>query len=1491
MFVRIVCGCEAENYKSAFFYIIVHLASKYNRAHLLEYLLYLVQSSAASVSEDDSGPTWSLSFWCHVLSGAAKGGKECLALQAMACIPERNLRQLCCHHEYLAILHWCGHWGLADLLECIPFSEDDIFMHDADVGPSAWESAVANGHIGSLCSRVPNFPLLPSNLQAWMKKSYISITTKSLSSQEVFVNSLLTGSFHRLMTNAAGRSSGPKEHIFLHHSMREGQYFALKYCNSGYNSFFYYGCWYGVTPMVEACLETLGKLAGHVLHYLHESKIEIIHRVCRLRGSFSLLQTLLKALFEADLLNTANNLDCHGQSPLALATLAGEVENIKALLQSGPRSVLQFSHRESKDNLLHYAVMSRNPLAVRVICGALGKEMAILCLRNNSAGICPLQLAFAMGHHSVASELMSLATVRDKVIQESYMQVIITAKQAFGWFGLMMKRNESVATDTTRLCSPINIRKCRNLPKLLACALKARHTSLVLSIFDASVGLVLDNKVLPNALLNPQMFAFLKTNHSIHPEMLGQPLWTRNICSAIGNGQAFGAVQVTRFLISNKVTLDFEKLFEVACYASDSYFLRFLLEDRLLHKVPQETLSRGLSVTAALTRLETGLTLQSELGVKLDNADNAIPLAPMSNVLFSSNLDYFHILNSFFQSTVQQSSLLPTLWLTHRWTNLEREYIDRYCRGKTQCNPWQLTTNVKLHVEWNSFFQVMTTSDKAAAPLWVEAVVFSRAVVGQFCNNLQQFSNIATVMLTCHVWPATPVAFVCNDKVRILLCYSPMDNSFVFPKCFTPKPVTAVKDLQYDQVPTKRYLLKDSITNLAHSIARSITKTFFSALLVKVQLDQTLSNMDPTSFERYFAVVRLLLEDFHLALRLVRRSFVRHSFVSCAYENSPIFTPDLYWTTFITSVTIVMSVVSGNSELKVGFNHKALEVEICIGSDVHEWIKHWYECLLREVSTHLCEMEFEHRRRNALKFVYNSFLPKLCKISKSPLCRETVTLCALETLQGSVVNLTEASVACLPYVKHFNKIKNVLLTFIDMVKIASCKPYILSHLRQHLSTGIHIVLNNFEHSRLFLQNGSFQLSVNLDEMDCNAVDCLYRDMLGACVPSRSLRSFKTLGSGYIARHACYIDWRNSPGLLYPVLGCKKTISFYLVDYTKQVLTSTRGCTIEIQVVPPEGERYSSAISSTDLILSTVDWTPQSCGPHRVGILVNKLHIGGSPVAVFVSTAECERSSVLHIGSGGTRQTTAGISLVFIASHPPGQCDWTTPALVRPGNSSTLGLEASPLPQRIRPSSTKQLPCSSSSHSPSPAQLNSQGSLHYLSICSKLGKTKDWVHHSCPHVQVLTLGTLLRGQKCVSVPLGCGRFRITLRCCVSGAFRVLAVCASCQAVMCIHWADQQEESLPLQYYVLPGPMSPAQCVVSTKKSFSMSSESKFVTKMCCVHVYVCVLFAGMLFIYHVYMYVCMYVFCALCGIACMCVACCVSFMYILRLYMWYMCVFV
>lgn len=1446
----IVLKQRAErNHHSDLINHISRLAAKYDRTELLEHLHSLVHSNVASTSKDPD-TIWAQSFWYNVLLGAAEGGHERMALQALASIPERSLPRIRSHPEYIAVLHWCGYWGLADVLGCIPFAAGDLFVNNLGTWPCAWESAVANGHIGKLCSHVLEFPLLPNDLSAWLNSSYISITVGSISRpQATFVNSLLTGSFHRLMTNAARvrKSHGPAEHLYPPPSFR-GSHTP--------SNLFYYGCWYGVVPVIEACIETLGKLAGHVLHFLHKNGTAIVHQVCRLRDSYPALQTLLKALFDADLLSTANDLDAYERSPSDLAALVGNEESIKALIQSEPHST-----GRSKENLLQYAVMSRNPSAVRTVCKALGKEASILSLRNNKDGVCPLQFAFAMGYYKEASELMTIAAVRQKVlVQKAKLNVTKAAKSAFGWFGHIMKRNElamkeGIPEDTHMNFSLLNIRKCKNLQCILSCALKAGHVSVVLSALEVSYGLVLDKEVLIDALVNPRIFNFMKARDFIDSDALTTVTsGTLKICRALQNGQATAAVQVTETLLLSKVTLDVEMLFETACQMNNSYFLRFLVNSKLLHNVSKAKLSNGVLTAAALTQLETGLFLLTELGIELNEVDRTIPLAPVSNALFCSTLSYFYILNAFFQSTIQRSSLLPTLWLTRNWTSMELEYIQKYCRKQANCNPWQLSTTIKLHVEWNSFFKVLgATMDScmiSTTPLWVEAFVFSHAVVGQLCSSMRQFPAVATITLSCNLQPTAPTTVVSGDHLHILLHYSPNGSLILLPDCFVSEPMCAeeIKCI----APPKHDLLKDS--NFAESIARSISKTFSNQVCVSVQLDQTLSLQDSNSFNRYFVFVWLLLDDCHLAFQLVvKRPSVRYSFV-LSNRNFPLPSVKSTWRLFMDKVTIKISVVSGNSGLNVSFQQRILEVEICIGSDVHEWIKDSYESLLRVISTCLCEMELEHYKRFTLNFFYKIFLPKLSKITKCNLCSQMLSLFVAWT-KDAIVSLADASIMCLSSLKQFGKVKKVLLTFIGMIKLTTHKATALSSVRQHLNNGFSIVLNNFDPTTLqLLQNGSFQLSINLHDTNCRTLNNLLIHLMQTCLPLT--RGISNLGNRVVAPHACFIDWSNSPGLIYPVLGCKKAIAFCLMDYTGQVFTSIGGCKIEVRVTDSNGWQYVSVISSTDEVvptsehlvfgpaLSSVEWTPQTCGVHTVGILVNGLHIGGSPVKAFVSSAGGAKEwGPFCAGSCGHRQTTADVPFVFVVSHPHGHCEPSTAPTVILSDQNRRAFKPirAPLSEKFKcdpelPSQHSQF--SSPDHmsvlsSPSPlrqaklkAHAFSEKPLHYLSVCSMLGGARDWAHHhDGSHVQVLTLGIALQGRKmqCASVPLGNGHFRVSFNCSISGTFKLLTACVSCQAVMCIHWADQIQP-LPLQCYVVAGPISLACSILSRDVSFRQFERS-------------------------------------------------------------------
>ena len=1230
-------GIQEEVFNS-----VVFLAAKRNHSNLLEYLQ--LQHTNAVCGGRTAGPGWT-SFWCQVLRGAVEGGHQSLALKAAGFIPFESWDLLSSHPEYYQMLHWCGYWGLGDLLRLIPFAPQHVFVHHNDTWASAWESAVANGHVGALCSQTPDFPCFPEDLETWMDENLVrKMEDNANSSREAFVEMLLTGSFHRMMT-AAAAGSNDRQLVTSNdlRSARDGLRSTAGHC-----SLFHYGCKCGVLPVVEACLATLGVQAGRVLQYMQGGAggVTPLHQACKRKGSSPVLQSLLKSLSDAGLSDLANGVNKAGDTPLALACRIGEAESVTLLLSCGVESAIHHTNSNTGDNALHEAVMGGSCEVVRVLCGALGNDDAIAyCLSDNFAGVSPLGLAFALGHHEQASQLVGMLPVRDERTLAT--AVRDAAREALGWFGLHMRRNGvDISTSHTHFRAPSlylsKLRKCRTVEETLKEALKSGHSALALCIVEASAGFAVDESMLGLAMLDPEVRAYMIEHDCITQETLISRSWTRDICPAIVRGRASDAIGLTQFVLARGAKLDLEILFEASCTQSDPSFMSYLLQSHLYTNISPEALQRGLHFAAASGNIQTCVLLHSQTLESTFKAEEGLCLPPLAGLLLSPTLSYESLLHSFFNSTIQTAAALPVKWLSHRWTEPEVEYVYRLCPepDTTGHNPWQVplspSSSTELHVEWDTFADAISATSRpreggsVTAPFLIGVIVFSPSVLGRLIGpplhststSAHPLRDTRSATLSCNQWPSDPSFRVepCGGHARITLSYMPDEGVILFPSelepvapPLSPEPSPAVS--VNGSIPC---LVHDSIADIARSMAVRIRRLFHNKLKVSVHLDETLAVVDLVGFNRFAMWVLSILGDCHDAIRIASKS--------------------THWTNVLSSIVISVTVVE-NSDLKVSFKQNSLAMEVLIGEDVNDYWGGKYECLISELTTCFTEIELQHLQKTLVCFIHSSFLPKIRKLTNCTLDEETVQLCvALDDHQEIVSLPLPPSLQCLPYLKQLRNIKHTLALFCDAVKVLTSDSNCLRSLRQLLRSGITIVLDGSQPPEFCAQGRTPQLHVNpLDDTTSKACFHLYRSTLGALTPPRAMQADP--GRGYVAPFACRLDQAHGWGQEHPAVGTASTLTVRFVDYTNSPLTATpRGrCKVTVTAVPQaKASRQIFRVDCSEADWSSrgsvsVQWTPQWYGLHKVAVRVNGFHISGSPWDVTVSRRACQSRPAIRQG--------------------------------------------------------------------------------------------------------------------------------------------------------------------------------------------------------------------------------------------------------------------
>lgn len=1214
-------GSREELFNSAAFH-----AAKQNHTGVLKYL----QEQVADVPQHCAGRAlhgYAVPFWYQVLLGAAEGGHPTLAARAVEAIPLDNWDQLSSRSEYFKILHWCGYWGMHDLFRHIPFAPSHIFVCLDDGWESAWESAVANGHIGELYDKVPSFPCFTEYVETRVNGSLVGVEAEFSSyTKEAVVDSMLTGSFHRMMVAASTPSPNNPEVPTGDLCCMSKRLSSL----TGHCGFFYYGCKYAVLSIVDACVATLGRMAGRVLQYLYEEiGVCPLHHVCKRKGSSRVLQALVKTLRDTNLSHVASLLDKAGDTPLALASRTGELESVKSLLQCEPRSTVYHTNRYSGDSVLHEAVMGGNCEVMEVLCHALGSDVVECCFADNKVAISPLQLAFALGHHEQAALLIEMVGVGDERLRAPAITDI--SRNAFGWFSLHMGKNSretahvQVRVSTNYLSKH---RKFRSVKKTLREALKVGHSALAMCIVEASVGFAIDNNMVGFAALDPQVMSYIIKNHCISERTLKSHMWTIDICLALRNGRAEDAIRVIQFVHSEGVQIDWERIFDVAQTAPS--VIPYLLQSQIHHVAPPDLCQKAIGVAAALGNLDSALLLlhHSHFCESKYQTYELPHLPPIAELLLSTPLSHEGILRALFHSTVKDGAALSQQWLFHQWTEMEVRRVSQLFPGVwAERNPWHVPASskhsIELHVEWESFENAMTATTRpkgsraVVAPYFTEAVVFSPTVLGSLCIFLRhtklkqpewvgspaatKLKCISSLTLSCTPSPSPP-SFETDvyGHARITLSYMADEGVMLFPSEFQP---TAPELTLVPCVETivSECMVRESVADIAWYMAEKIRKHFQKKVQVSINLDDMLAVVDKERCNRFAIPVLRLLGDCHETLMIASKA--------------------THWNIILSSIVINIAVDKNKSEFKVSFSQNRLTMDISVGDDVQDYLSGWLECLSMELSTRFSEIEMEYLQRSLLSFITSSFIQKIRKLAKCTLREETVKLYAVHDKHQNALNV-HTQPFFVPYLKRFSKVKRILKIFCNMVEALSSHATCSLVLRQSLCNGINLVFDESKHSAFHLQSNTPQLHINPFDISLKAYFLLYKSILHELYPQA--QGTDDPGKGHIAPFACYVDLEHSQGLLSPRMNMENTFVIRFLDYANSPLTTAPNgrCTLSVTAVPQakgprECLKFGCSYSDWSSSSLSVQWSPRWYGQHKVAVLVNGVHISGSPWDVEV----------------------------------------------------------------------------------------------------------------------------------------------------------------------------------------------------------------------------------------------------------------------------------
>ena len=1488
---------------------LLQYAVQYHRTTMIEYFLSLYQKPDLIISCDF--PDRQQSFWFEVLLDATKGGHEDLALQAVACISDTQMKQIAEHFEYSSVLHWSCYWGMADVLGCIPYTREQLMKRGSC---SPWEYAIANGHLGKL-SHLPNFPSVPIDLYPWLQDSAVNIApTEGLCEEDTeyrqekyFIGTLLCGSFHKICSirpSTSNTESSPLHHPSLPLIQRD--YLLESSGEEALNSLaILKGAVVTQQPqIIQLLLDHMGEYAESVIGLAIDCCVPLLDLACSNGGNVEVLELLLKALLHSHVLSKYAN-----YALLSWAVLNSSVGCVQTLLRCAPPQMVHVVDTKSRDTLLHLAVLNRNPQMVELILQHLGPSAPDSCFAENNKAEYPLFLAFACGQYESAAILLREAVKSSK--WKSYyhwesrdwipinrrsaewekLDWSSVAKLSNGWFRALMKQSslESPASSSNLYTHEMTVRNILDeypIRNLLLLAIQHNHDSIVSALLTASCGYVANPSILQmdHALLNVGIMEYVAASKR-HQGVLGDFNGTHAVCRAIDMGKSRNAICLLEFMQSEPslFTLEVNRIYLKACSRDRFELAQFLVQSSLRSAIDRDTLEEGIATAVACGAFNLAAYLQLETGLSFHkhHLPPGTKLSPLVRLIFSESEGYYSLVEKFFNSIISNPDKrlpLPALWLTHKWSHYEALLLSRRLgKSNAPSNPWSVTImdeedtpqTISLSIDWDSFSDCLldSTTDTSNIPLFVEAAVFSIQVLGQLCSSEdvsthvkladvfhQQSSNLtpSSIILSCVLWPQEPSTSAAMGSHGLLtISYNPEKNTFVFPTSDIMDSTFASQMLDDSGIhsflysPTETCPYSEYIKDLVDDISESATKSSKGKYSVSIALSEELSYItDYEMFSGTYSAVKLTLTDLCNVLELVQKPSVLYSNFQFNKGNTSFAMPAPE--SPITSVYALITLQTSSewrSPVEVSLLESHLDIRLNIdrariASNEPPDIPP-YETMLEKVSHCLLTAETKAVRAKMLGLISKKVVPKLQRSLKTTFIQPDSISLSFQDKSGATHAFNELLMEHLIYLNNLPHLKKFLILFSSMLQVMPYRPRLQSSVRGLFEAGFRIIISETSGTGFAVKAGMPQLVLSvadaLNGTFQQSLLCIFSSIVQAASPQR--RSLEDFTAGIPAPFACFVNLEQSQGLLYPTLKSTGSITIQTVDYNNCKLDhppkSNSNLTVTIR--SPSSNVYK-ATSSEELIITNsaskhllvrtkengtfeIKWMPTIAGLYRISINIDSIPIAGSPFKSFVPGNEDGTQSFQSKGSNGSRSSTAVSPLVFIVSHPKHPCSYDSP-------SPHIDIKDR---KPIRPLLSSTLPQERESSTPSTtaAVKDSDVAKHYITVCSATGGLSSWLDLPANQVVVfVSIDTQSRigGLEASCLPLGNGFYRVALSSNLAQSFKVFAACAVCEAAMHIHWIDQKS-LFPLPCYVLPGPFSPLQSTVTTRKPSTSGSSPR------------------------------------------------------------------
>ncbi len=1410
-------------------------ATKYNRSSLIQKFtaLYGLLRTSNDLSFEVS---------MTLLKTAVRCGHIEIALFALNFLTPFFQEKLSTDKSFHSILYWSCYWGMVKVLQRLNVTSTQLLHRDSEHDFSPWECALVNGHIGKI-SYLENAPTLA-------EAGIESFALEKGKRVRFCPEHLFVGTFNNLMHDNMLVDKGESSDL-------------IRFDNP-FSKPTLPPLWAPHTKMCfrlspQACrtlVKCLGRYTGQLI--CHTGLLCVL---CP-RISEEAFEILLDAMAETNhLYEYFDKLGKERCECFIRIVTQGSVRRVQALLNHGI-NIFKYDndgHSKLSGSLLHSAVQSKSPEMVNLVLNLYGDKVHDTCLREESEGLCPLDLAFALGAAEVLYKT-KLATMTDSTSISPWRKV------ARGWFHLMITENEHF--QNSDLCNFVfNIRQVP-INELMTKAINYRNVRIVTSMVRATGNISWGNSFNAAYLSvegGPGFYQGKQFLMELSKEELSK--FVSNITKQYHNDQQM--LLLIQYLdLSTKEVLT---IFHTSCYLNRHKVVCKMLNDRACNEPIRSALSvkcaleEGLLLAIASGNYNTAVQFSLETGLSYESIDaEAYPVAklvPELSKLIFSQVSYYSILEKFYKSLCEcgGSLSLAASWLARNWTQLESQLLVKQLGNTSYApsNPWLLRFSsengpereVLVTVDWDSFSECFVTSplpvlqDKHRyTPMLVEALVFSPAVLGQVCGHtgsnrtyeplslLSDLDQISTMILTAQVWPIAPLFTLYGDQGTLTLSYAPSDGAFVFPTTMSKQEKNPVEDSQMQSYFESLAVTNDMVELCCH-FKNQLKKVLWKEVTVSVSCDSSLT------FAGHGFVVTQALNDCVNVFSLLQNPHVLYANVHPEVRSKNIESLNKK-STVLNRVEVHFVYSTGynydnSSFVSVNRQNTALKIIVVISDPTFELeedhglsTNSMYEPLIKELVE--CLLGFE--KESCISLVKNSIqkkiLPNLCHSLKIGRLDEDFVSFGVQDSHDSVHGLQDADNISLSQIKNLVKMTTFINSFSKLISVISLNKRTA---RAMFECGFKVLLVEREITSFTVKGGVAILKLSVLDLHTKTVNDNMVTVFSSVMTAASKTKWihVDLHPSIPAPFRCHVSMAKSPGLLFPCKSVCGTIIVQLVGYNNTPLTTlpTNQCVLNVMIKDCEGKQIK-ATSSTDPHFKTAPkhllinlksegffhilWTPQQQGLHEIFIKLNGVPIVSSPFKIY-----CFSSATRP----GYHQAIAGNQLIFIASHVNHRCQRNVPPTFKvPNRRSILPmclkavqplLKASRVNAKVEPATGCAQTMYSKCIKTDPKMSScDESQIHYLSMALMHGGHSKWIRKQSNNTIVFISSavnlrnTSIEKSKVSCVALSNGRSIVAVTSRKACTLKVYAACALCHTVLTTHWIDHATTD-PTPCYITPG----------------------------------------------------------------------------------------